>query len=247
VSDGLGAADVPWAGAAIGLWSDASANDAAVLAADLGAFAADLPQVVHGLRTDWRATLRGAGLGWLFSHLQPVVAAEQALTGDADAVRRSAQAYRDVAGDVRDAGSVLSRDAVPRLAAWSGPAAEQARQRLGDFRPYTDGLAAECEQLAAVLDASAAMVDAAFGLVNSAATEVVMSLLGEWLAAQAAAPATAGASEAAFEALAVAQVTLLGAKTLVLTARVQSLLGRVEATCARSTQALADNALLPLQ
>ncbi|MBW8487375.1 hypothetical protein [Actinomadura parmotrematis] len=158
---------------------------------------ADLGATGWDLWMDPLNALISAGLGFLIDWCEPLKSAVSWVTGNAGAIEQ----YRDNWGIVQEKLETMSRDLdkaiTTGLSSWKGPASQDAGKRLREFQEGVRGTIGEIGELRGLLALSAGLMDAALDVVKSILAEFVEWLILTWLAAQAAAVPTLGASEVA--------------------------------------------------
>ena len=206
---------------------------------------------IHGVAIgiDPLGWLIGAGLGFLVDVVQPLEDALGLVTGNGERLGADADKWAEAGQDLAKLATEIQKATDAELAQWSGTAGAAAHKRLTEFAQGVNQVAGEVTNLKRFLDVSKSLMDVAQGVVLGIIAQFVEWLIITWLTAQAAAPATLGASEAAAvgataaeSAVAVSRVTRfinqvrqIMQRLIQLLRRVQQAIGKAGASFARST------------
>ncbi|MBI1759203.1 MAG: hypothetical protein HYR62_08260 [Actinobacteria bacterium] len=176
--------------------------------------------------------LIGAGLSWLVGVFQPLEDGLGLVTGNGDRIKRDAEQWHEVARQLKALSVDLTGSWERGVEDWHGDAADRANARTSRFLDGVHGVGAQIEALGSVLGASQLLMEVARGLVLSIIAEVVEKVVVTWIAAQAVAVATFGASEALAMDLTVIEVELAEVRVTAVVARCERALVSVESAFA---------------
>jgi uncharacterized protein YukE len=201
-----------------------TAGDVQSVAGEISSFAGEVGSAVAD-PLNW---LISNGLDFLISWCQPLQDALELVTGDPDALNEAAEKYTAVgesinqlAGDLRD---VLDSG----LASWEGSAGDATRDRMNKFIEGVQGTAITAHHISSLLKGSAVLMQAAEDIIKGILTDFIEWLIITWLAAQAAAVPTLGASEAAAAGATAVESSVAATRASTQVNRVTSLVGKIE-------------------
>jgi uncharacterized protein YukE len=156
--------------------------------------------------------------------VEPLAEPLDAVTGDAEEVRASAQVWRDAATGLRDAQD--GQQEALRLARehWSGVAFDTFERTAAEARDLCGDLAKAFDATAEFLDDAALEVETAEQLVETIIRELIEWAILTLLTALALSVATSGASVAAGAATTAAETAVAGSRIAAVLARVANVL-----------------------
>lgn len=209
--------DTPLVGAGYKLFTDGLSAGQDVAKGDMKAVAGDVSSIAGDTTgfaseamtaaSDPLNYLISKGLGFLESILWPLKWAIEQVTGDPDALKDSAKAFDEVAASLNKLAADVLRHANAGGAGWAGSAAPSAGRTIGETRDSIEASAEGAGHIARLLQISSMLMKAAYDIVNGIIADVIEYLVVTWIAAQAAAPFTFGASEGVAMAASVAEVS----------------------------------------
>ncbi|GAA4225177.1 hypothetical protein GCM10022254_06550 [Actinomadura meridiana] len=208
--------------------------------ASIGADIADLG--VTGMFTylDPLGALIGAGVGFLIDWIKPLHDMLTWVTGDADAIGDHRKQWQAAQKDLVKLADEMSSTLQTDLATWAGPASTAAKQRLDAFIEGTRDTANEIGNIEAILALSAALMDTAMSAIKDLISQFVEWLIITWLAAQAAAIPTLGASEAAAGAATAGEAAVATSRGARIMQKVMAIIRKLQAVLAKVMKALKD-------
>ncbi|MEO6085143.1 MAG: WXG100 family type VII secretion target [Umezawaea sp.] len=158
-------------------------------------FVTGLP--LAGLATDPLHTLLTFGLGFLVDLIKPLDDALKLVTGDAGELEKAAEAFKKISEELKSLASDFATKVDTGTQSWQGASATASRERLTEFGVGIQETGFEAESIVALLEGSKALMEAAYDVVMGLIASLIEWLVITWLAAQAAAVPTLGASEVA--------------------------------------------------
>ncbi|POM26820.1 hypothetical protein BTM25_12280 [Actinomadura rubteroloni] len=167
---------------------------------DFGSVAGDIADLgMTGLAiwADPLNALISAGLGFLIDWCEPLKSAITWVTGNAGAIEDYRKNWKEIQDKLVSMSNDLQTSLSGNLGSWKGTAGDAARKRLGEFQEGVQRTIGEVGDVMSTLALSGGLMDAALDVVKGILSEFVEWLILTWLAAQAAAVPTLGASEAA--------------------------------------------------
>lgn len=179
-----------------------AATDVAGLAADTTSFASEAAGAIAD-PLNWLIT---KGLGFLEDVVFPLKELLELVTGDGDALDKSAEKFDEIAAELKKLAEQVEQTATQGAQGWSGDAAPSAGQSVGTTKQSIEEAAESAGHVATMLKVSSMLMKAAYDIINGIIADVVEQLIITWVTAQAAAPVTLGASEAAAMGASVAEV-----------------------------------------
>jgi hypothetical protein len=182
----------------------------------------------ESVRCDPLEVLCAAGLSWLVGVIQPLEDELGKVTGNVDRLHRDCEQWQWVADELVELSNEVRALPDRELAGWKGAAAGGAIGRLREFAEGLEGVAGEVYELRSVLIVSAGMFEVARSLVIEVVASLVEWAIVTWIAAQAAATVTCGASITFAIAQLDVEVALATERALATTVRVESALLRIE-------------------
>lgn len=219
----------------LGYLGDLAKGDSDAIAGDVGGVAADAVDFVESaagelgsLVSDPIGYLISAGLGFLLDLVTPLKQCVDLVTGDPEALGQGAERFGDLAKEIDELAQQLDELRREGLASWSGDAAVAAQQRLAEFADGVRGTAANAGHVATLLKASAMVMKVAEDVVKGILSDLVEQLVISFVAAQAAAVPTLGASEAAFAAEAPVVTAMSAARGASEVSKVARLVEKIE-------------------
>ncbi|WP_285745762.1 hypothetical protein [Lentzea sp. NBRC 105346] len=162
---------------------------------DIKGFISDIP--VAEFIQDPLHTLLTFGLGFLIDLIKPLDDALKLVTGDEEELGNAAEKFEQVAKDLKAMGEKFADTVETGLQSWHGEASGASRERLSEFAEGIMETGGEAESIVALLNGSKALMKTAYDLVMDLIASLIEWLIITWLAAQAAAVPTCGASEVA--------------------------------------------------
>jgi uncharacterized protein YukE len=177
--------------------------------------------------------LINAGLSALLDFVAPVKQLVDLVTGDPDAINAAAGAFATLADKIQQLAADYDAALSAGLAGWYGTAAAGAATTLAAFHQGILGTAFAAGSVATVLQISGLLMTAAESVVKGVLSDLIEWLLVTWLAAQVAAPVTAGASEAAAAVGTEVEAAVAEAEGAEKVAQTETLLSRISGILAR--------------
>jgi hypothetical protein len=162
---------------------------------DIGSFASAAAGGATWL--DPLSVLVNAGLGFLIDHLAPLKHGMELVTGDSGTVGAAADTWSRIATDLQGLATDLDGALSSGLTGWSGQGAQAASREFAQLIVAINGMSNESTSMSDLLASSAALMEAALDIVKSIISDLISWLIMTWLAAQATAIITVGASEVA--------------------------------------------------
>jgi hypothetical protein len=227
--DGIGA-DGPtrWnADTDLPIWADFTAGAGAIPNGDVGALvsaAADLAFNVGTFVADPEGWVLSSLVTVVIDLIQPLEDLLSYVTGNAERISDHANAWGKVQSEIGQLGSDIREATRVDFAHWTGDAGSKARKRLGTFVRGLDDTQREIGNVSAILTASAGIMQALQALVVTAITELLEMVINRLMIGAAAAPFTAGASEAAAVTAAAVEAAVKTEKTVAEVSRIATLL-----------------------
>ena len=142
--------------------------------AALGGFATAMDTVVAAL--DPLGTLIAWGAGWLIDHLQPLKGWLNDLTGDAGAVAGFAQTWVNVAGQMEQEATFLTKRVTAELEGIKGEAAAAYREYAAHLAGYIGGMKQAASAVAGGLQVASTIVQVVHELVRDTLAQIIGSL-----------------------------------------------------------------------
>lgn len=215
-------------------WKHYDAGDYASIGADI----ADLGVTGFFAYVDPLGALVGAGVGFLIDFIKPLHDMLTWMTGDSDAIGDHRKQWQTAQQDLVKLADEMSGTLQADLATWAGPASAAAKQRLDAFIQGTRDTAQEIGNINAILALSAALMDTAMSLIKDLISQFVEWLIITWLAAQAAAIPSLGASEVAAEAATVGEAAVATSRGARIMQKVMAIIRKLQAVLAKVMKAL---------
>lgn len=187
------AKDVPVIGSGVKAVTDGMKGSVGSVGSDVASFAMGAASVVE----DPLQSLIQAGLGFLMDVITPLKTALQQVTGNPDALDKGSEAFTEIGKDISKMANDLTDTMSKGLANWSGDAKNAAAKQINDFITQVDETSDIAGNVSMCLQLSGTLMDAAYNFVLGIIAQCIEWLIVTWLAAQAAAIFTFGASEAA--------------------------------------------------
>ncbi|WP_367134819.1 hypothetical protein [Saccharothrix sp. HUAS TT1] len=205
-----------------------SGNPVEVQAAvgDIQSFLGEFPSAAEVI-ADPLHSLLTFGLGFLVDLIKPLDDALKLVTGDEEQLTLAARHFEKVAADLKALSETFAGTVEGGLASWRGEAAEASRERLGEFAVGIAETGGEAESIVTLLTGSAALMKTAHDLVMDLIASLVEWLIITWLAAQAAAVPTLGASEVAAAGATAVQVGVTVSRVSRIVQRVTAVLQKI--------------------
>jgi hypothetical protein len=208
---------------AVGKGDAAEAGQSAgEVASDVTGFAADAMSLSDPLNF-----LISKGLGFLESFLTPLKDALHLVTGDPDTLKSCAEKFNELAKSIRELADKVEQTALGAAQDWTGDAAPAAGKTIGETKQSIDSTAEAAGHVATLLRVSAILMQAAYDIINGIISDVIEWLVVTWVAAQAAAVFTLGASEGAAAAATVPEVAAGAEQAATKTDEAASLLQKI--------------------
>ncbi|GGP57901.1 WXG100 family type VII secretion target [Saccharothrix coeruleofusca] len=204
-----------------------SGNPAEVHAAvgEIQGFVAELP--IAGLVVDPLHTLLTFGLGFLVDLIKPLDDALKLVTGDEEQLGIAAEKFDKVSKDLEGLAKKFATTVETGLESWQGAASGASRERLAEFAEGIMGTSGEAAGVVDILNGSKALMKTAYDLVMDLIASLVEWLIITWLAAQAAAVPTLGASEVAAAAATTAEIAVATSRVTRIVQKVTAILQKI--------------------
>lgn len=187
------AEDIPAAGSLVKAGFDASSGDIGSVGSDIASFASGASAVVE----DPLNALISAGLSFLMDMIAPLKALLQQVTGNPDALDGANEDFVDIGKDISKLANDLTDIMTKGMANWSGDAKNAAAKQANSFISQVNETSNIAGNISMCLQLSGTLMDAAYNFVLGIISQCIEWLIVTWIAAQAAAFFTCGASEAA--------------------------------------------------
>lgn len=194
----------------------AAANEAAGLRQGVGTLIAD---PLHALISE--------GLGFLLSVVEPLNQMIELVTGDNEALSKSAADFGALSQDMISLAEETAGMLDANMASWGGGASMAARQRLADALCAIKGTGGEAARLQQTLELSSTVMAAAEQFIRDILATLVEWLIITWVAALASAVATLGASTAAASSATTAEAAVACSRGARVVRKVTSVLRRI--------------------
>ena len=162
--------------------------------ADMQSFLNDAQGEITDAASDPIGYLISQGLSFLEHYFTPLNDMINQVTGNPDAATAAADDWRDISADMAQMSRDMA-DLAGSFDSWQGTGHDTAVQQLTKFSSALDGISGEVAQMANALEISGSIMQAAKDLINSILSTLIEWAVWTFLAAQAAAPITFGASE----------------------------------------------------
>lgn len=188
----------------------------------------DFASQAAGAVEDPLEALISAGLDFLLSVIQPLQDLLNQVTGDPDALNNAKDSYADVGNQLSQLASDLADTVSQGTQNWSGDAADAATRKMSAFNQGVAATATVANNLSTLCDCSAQLMRAAQDIIKQIISDLVEWLVITWLAAQAAAFVSFGASEGAAAAATVAEVANATEKGEQVVSTVQKIINMIE-------------------
>ncbi|WP_137813737.1 hypothetical protein [Gandjariella thermophila] len=215
------------------LGQDAKAGDAEAIGKDVVAVLADMNTYIQdgitlaGAIADPLNFLISKGLGWLLNVVAPLKQAVDLVTGDPDATSKAATTFNDIAKQTEQLARTYDDHLRTGLRSWNGRAADAAAVKLAHFHDGIAGTASTAGHVAALLQGSSLLMKAAEDIIKGILSDLIEWLVVTWVAAQLAAPVTAGGSEAVAAGASAAEAAAATTKATAEVNKVRQLLSRI--------------------
>jgi hypothetical protein len=193
------------------LAGDATKGDGEAVASDITSTASDATSFASdaiNAASDPLNFLISKGLGFLESVFYPLKEILQLVTGNPDILSDRAQKFDAVANSCNQLAAQVEQTAMAGGQNWQGDTAHAAGQRISATKQSIEETATSAGHIATLLQISGMLMQAAYDIVNGIIASVVEYVVVTWIAAQAAAPVTLGASEGAAMGATVTEVGL---------------------------------------
>jgi hypothetical protein len=188
-------------------------------------FVTGLP--LAGLATDPLHTLLTFGLGFLVDLIKPLDDALKLVTGDAGELDKASKEFEKIAEKLKTLASDFGTTVDTGTQSWEGASATASRERLTEFAVGIKETGFEAESIVALLEGSKALMEAAYDVVMGLIASLIEWLVITWLAAQAAAVPTLGASEVAAAGATVVQVGVTTTRVATIVQKVTAVLQKI--------------------
>ena len=193
---------------------------------DIQAFLGEFPSAAEVI-ADPLHSLLTFGLGFLIDLIKPLDDALKLVTGDEEQLALAAKHFEKVAADLQALSEKFAGTVEGGLASWQGQAADASRERLGEFAVGIAETGKEAESVVTLITGSAALMKTAYDLVMDLIASLIEWLIITWLAAQAAAVPTLGASEVAAAGATAVQVGVTVSRVSRIVQRVTAVLTKI--------------------
>ncbi len=184
--------------------TDAAAGNIGSVGSDIASFASGASAIVE----DPLNALIQAGLGFLMDVITPLKTELQKVTGNPDALDKGSEKFTEIGKDISKLANDLTDITSKGIANWTGDAKNAAAKQINDFISQVDETAGIAGNVSMCLQLSGTLMDAAYNFVLGIISQCIEWLIVTWLAAQAAAVFTFGASEAAAGAATAGEVAV---------------------------------------
>lgn len=210
---------------ALGNLTSGNPADVQEAVGDIQGFVSELP--IAGMITDPLHTLLTFGLGFLIDLIKPLDDALKLVTGDEEQLGNAAEKFEQVAKDLKGMGEQFAGTVETGLQSWHGEASGASRERLSEFAEGIVETGGEAESIVALLNGSKALMKAAYDLVMGLIASLIEWLIITWLAAQAAAIPTCGASEVAAAGATTVEVGVATSRVATVVQKVTGILQKI--------------------
>lgn len=181
---------------------ESAASDVTSVASDVTGFASDAVSAA----SDPLGFLISKGLGFLENVFSPLKEELQLVTGDPTTLSSCAQKFDGVANSLNQLAAQVEQTALAGGQSWQGDTSAAAGQQIATTKQSIEDTATSAGHIASLLQISSMLMQAAYDIINGIIASVVEQVVITWIAAQAAAAFTFGASEAAAGAATVGEV-----------------------------------------
>ncbi|MBW8484151.1 hypothetical protein [Actinomadura parmotrematis] len=210
---------------------------------DLSSLAADIADVGATGVLAWLdplGALVGAGVGFLIDWIKPLNDMLTWVTGDKDAIDDQRDAWGEVGKSIQRLAADMGKTLESDLLGWEGPASATAKRKIGEFIEGTRATAGEVDHIRALLSLTASLMDIAMSTIKDLISQFVEWLIVTWLAAQAAAVPTLGASEAAAAAATTGEAAVAISRGARIVQKVMKILRKMQEVLAKVSKSLGD-------
>ncbi|MGW0519757.1 WXG100 family type VII secretion target [Crossiella sp. NPDC003009] len=215
-------------------------KDAVTVGIEVSAVAADATSLVSSCigtavsaAADPLGWLINQGLGFLINICTPLKQAIQLVSGDAEALTKSAQGFSDLGKEIVGFGKELSAALKEDLKDWQGAAADAARTRMAGFLEGVAGVADKAGDIAGLLQISSMVVKVVEEFIRGLLADLIEWLIITWLAALATAPITLGGSTAVAGGVTAYKVASTTVKSTQKVTRLSRLLNKIKELIAK--------------
>ncbi|GAA2801775.1 WXG100 family type VII secretion target [Crossiella cryophila] len=209
-------------------------KDAVTVGLEVSAVAADATSLVSSCvgtavsaAADPLGWLINQGLGFLMNICTPLKQAIQLVSGNSEALAKSAQGFGDLGKEIVAFGKELSATLKEDLKDWQGAAADAARTRMSRFLEGVAGAADKAGDIGGLLQISSMLMKVVEEFIRGLLADLIEWLIITWLAALATAPITLGGSTAVASGVTAYKVASTTVKTTQKVTRLSKLINKI--------------------
>ncbi|MGO1049690.1 WXG100 family type VII secretion target [Crossiella sp. CA198] len=215
-------------------------KDAVTVGIEVSAVAADATSLVSSCvgtavsaAADPLGWLINQGLGFLINICTPLKQAIQLVSGNSEALAKSAQGFADLGKEIVGLGKELSATLKEDLKDWQGTAADAARTRMAGFLAGVAGAADKAGDIGGLLQIFSMVIKVVEEFIRGLLADLIEWLIITWLAALATAPITLGGSTAVASGVTAYKVASTTVKTTQKVTRLSKLINKIKALLAK--------------
>jgi uncharacterized protein YukE len=192
---------------------------------------------IAGAVADPFGTIASSVVGWIIENVGFVRKPFDDLAGDPPAIEAAASTWENIAKQLHES-KRTHRNALVRMAGWTGPAADAYRKRARQLINGMGNSAEAAESVANKIKIAAALVAATRTLIRDLLADLAGTLLAWGIPAAAAAIPSAGASVAAFITRAITKAVEIGGKIAQFLKKLFGALDKLSALAKRAGEAM---------
>ncbi|MEV0050054.1 WXG100 family type VII secretion target [Saccharopolyspora shandongensis] len=171
--------------------------------------------------------LIGTGVEFVINFVAPVRDAIQLVTGDSEALAKSAQSFAEVQGEIDKLGQNLTNRLDSELADWDGEAADALRKKMAKFVDGVHATGGQANNISQLLQMSGTMMEAAEGVIKGILSDFLTWAITTWITATASAGPTFGGSIAAATAVTTAEAGITCARAAQQIQKITKIIGHI--------------------
>lgn len=171
--------------------------------------------------------LIGTGVEFVINFVAPVRDAIQLVTGDSEALAKSAEAFAGVQGELDQLAENLTNSLDTGLVDWDGEAADALRKKMAKFVEGVQATGGQANNLSQLLQMSGTMMEAAEGVIKGILADFLTWAITTWITATATAGPTFGGSIAAATAVTTAEAGITCARAAQQIQKITKIIGHI--------------------
>ncbi|MGW5643123.1 WXG100 family type VII secretion target [Saccharopolyspora sp. NPDC003752] len=171
--------------------------------------------------------LIGTGVEFVINFVAPVRDAIQLVTGDSEALAKSAQSFAEVQDEINKLGQNLTDRLDSELADWDGEAADALRKKMAKFIDGVQATGGQANNISQLLQMSGTMMEAAEGVIKGILSDFLTWAITTWITATASAGPTFGGSIAAATAVTTAEAGITCARAAQQIQKITKIIGHI--------------------